>query len=556
MSQSSSQSKTGCGKPIIAILIASVTALTAIIAFLQADAAQRDDRANRDSKRYALEAFGRKVSGDARVNFDYYKAYQEWYELDLLANTATRRGEMNAARRYTTLRDKIEKLSPLLAPPYFDRAQGKVNVAKYEADTYVIEITELTEKFNAATAVKEAWDAKAGTYIVHLTLLAIALFLFGMAGLLSATAARVIFTATGILVTFVAFSWAFLVLIQPVPDLRATNAIPAYARGVGLAHQGMYKEAIAEYDRAIHAAPDYANALVDRADAYSNLGDHLAAIASYEKARALDSKSARVSGNLAWEYYLVGRFDDAIRINRAALKENPGEAWIRFNLGLALLASGKLSDASATYSETMTATANQVAEAKTAGKEPPYNLWWALDSAAIDLDNLLAVIESGKGEPPRAKITNVDLARPIAESLIAQLKSYAVALEYTGKPPVGSLAAKISALEFGIPEYDAKGNITDYDVNDEFEYGIDEIAAIFDYAGMKNGDQVVFKVYINSKENPSWRLIASWDLDATGSAHRLMSPGYTDTFVFDPGEYSVELYVNSQFAQRGTFRVK
>ncbi|MBI5650723.1 MAG: tetratricopeptide repeat protein [Chloroflexi bacterium] len=555
MSQSSSQ--TGCGKQIIAVLIATITALAAIIAFLQADAAQRDDRANRDSKRYALEAFGRKVSGDARVNYDYNKAYQQWYELGILADSATKRGEPDAARRYTALRDKIVKLSPLLAPPYFDRAKGDLNVAKYEAETYLVEITELTEKFKAATAVKEAWDYKANTYIIHLTLLAVALFLLGMAGLISGAAARVIFSATGIVVTFVAIGWAGILLIQPVPDLRERGAaIPAYARGIGLAHQGLHKPAIAEFDRAIQAAPDYTSALVDRADTYAELGDYAAAVPSYERARALDAKSAHIAGNLAWSYYMLGRLDNAIDLNRAALEENPNEGWIRFNLALALLASGKSSDASATYVEGMNAAANQVADAKSAGKEPPYNLWWALDTAAIDLDDLLQVIATGTGEPPRAKIANADLARPIAQSLIAQLKGLAVALEYTGKPPVGSLTAKIGAFTFGEPEYDAKGNITDYAEDTEFEYGTVEIAALFDYAGMKKGDQVIFKVYINGAEDPSWRLIVPWELDATGAAHRLMSPGYTDTFVFDPGEYAIELYINSHFAQRGKFRVK
>lgn len=51
----------------------------------------RDDQANRDNKRYALEALGRQVSGDARVNYDYNTAYQSWQELDLLATSAENR---------------------------------------------------------------------------------------------------------------------------------------------------------------------------------------------------------------------------------------------------------------------------------------------------------------------------------------------------------------------------------------------------------------------------------------------------------------------------------
>ncbi len=90
-------------KKIIAILIALVTALAAIVAFLQSDAGARDDVANRDTKNYALEALGQQVSGDARVNYDYNTAYQAWYELDLLAASAANRGDEAAADRYATL---------------------------------------------------------------------------------------------------------------------------------------------------------------------------------------------------------------------------------------------------------------------------------------------------------------------------------------------------------------------------------------------------------------------------------------------------------------------
>ena len=179
---------------IIAVLIAVVTVFATVIAFLQSDAGARDDKANRDSKRYATEAMGRKVSGDARVNYDYSTAYQTWYELDMLANSAEQRGDTAAAKRYQTLRDRMPGLSPLLAAPYFDAATGNVNIAQYEADVYLVEITTLTEKFVAATAVKEAWDYKSNTYIIHITLLAVALFLLGLSATISGPVTRWIFS--------------------------------------------------------------------------------------------------------------------------------------------------------------------------------------------------------------------------------------------------------------------------------------------------------------------------------------------------------------------------
>ena len=155
-----------------------------------------------------VEALGRQVSGDARVNYDYNTAYQSWQELDLLATSAENRGDEKAAARYSELRDSMVTLSPMLAAPYFDAEKGNVDIARYEADTYLVEITGLQERFLASSLVKDAWDGKANTYIVHLTLLAVSLFLFGMSVMVSGSTTRWIFATTGIGITLVAVIWA------------------------------------------------------------------------------------------------------------------------------------------------------------------------------------------------------------------------------------------------------------------------------------------------------------------------------------------------------------
>ena len=145
----------------------------------------------------------------------------------------------------------------------------------------------------------------------------------------------------GVAVAAVAVVWAATLWAQPVYDLRErSGAIDAYARGVGLAHQSRWQEAIAAFDQALQAAPDYANALVQRASANASLDKIEAAAADYEKARAAGDASANTTGELAWDYYLLGRFDDAVAMNRTALKASPDELWIQFDLALSLLASG------------------------------------------------------------------------------------------------------------------------------------------------------------------------------------------------------------------------
>ena len=485
-------------KRIIAILIAVVTMLIALVGYLQSDAGARDDRANRDTKRYAMEALGRRVSGDARVNYDYNSAYQAYYELDLLSVAAANVGDDVAAERYAALRDEVTTLSPMLAAPYFDPDTGALDVARYEAEVYLVEITALSERFAAASVVKDAWDSKSNTYIVHLTLLAVALFLYGLSTTVGGAATRLVFTSVGTAIALVAAVWAGATYMKPVTDLRdcraadGTPAIDAYAQGVGLAYQEQHEAAVTAFDTALGCAPDYANAWVARAESRAALGDYAAAITDYETAQKAGNKAAFVAGDLAWLYYLTGRLDEATAMNRQALAVSPDELWIQFDLGLSLLAAGDVDGARVEYQKGMDLAARAVATAKELGQEPPSHLWWSLDDAAASLDDLLLTLETGEGEPAPSAIVNPDVAADAAATLLAQLKSHAVALEFTGTPPAGALSAAVSPFTIGEPLVDDAGEVVDYNVTDVFEYGIDTISVLFDYSGMQDGQEVVF----------------------------------------------------------------
>ena len=535
-------------KRIVAVLIALLTVLAALIALLQSDASARDDRANRDTKRYATEAMGRKVSGDARVNFDYNSAYQAWYELDTLATSATNRGDDEAAQRYITQRDEMTSLSPLLAAQYFDPAEGQPDVSRYEADVYLVEITALNERFLAASVVKDGWDTKANAYVFHLTLLAVAFFLFGLSITIASSITRWIFAGVGAIAAVVVVSMAANTWLQPVFDLRESgDSINAYANGVGLAHQDRWPEAITAFDQSIQSAPAYTNALVARAQAQGQQGNHEQAIADYERARAAGNESASVAGELAWAYYLQNRFDDATAMNRTALAASPDELWIQFDLGLGLLASGQIDTAKAEYTRGMEFATKQVADARAAGNEVPSFLWWSLDDAALQIDTLMAENTDG---------TSASTQTTASGELMQQLKSLAVGLENNGKPPEGAVAGTISPFEFSAPATDEEGNVAEPLVGDIFPEGTDEVLVTFDYDAMQDGQEVFYKVYIDGEEDPSWRLIGPWDLGTSGTAEKPLSLTYSDVFVLNPGEYTVEVYVASHLAQRGSFTIE
>jgi len=542
-------------KGMLAVMIAVITTLTAIVAFLQGDAASRDDQANTESKRYALEAMGRQVSGDARVNYDYYTAYQSWYELNALALEATNNGDDSAARRYEKLRDQMVGVSPLLAPPYFDPATEQLDVARYEADTYLVEITELQEKFIAAANVKEAWDYKANTYIMYLTLLAVSIFLLGMAATIARPSTRWIFLGTGLAIASLTVLLVVGLWLQSVEDLRKQgDAIHNYALGVGMAHQGQWEQAIGFYDKAIEAAPNYVNALAYRAEAHYTLGDYEQAVTGYEAARGAGDQSAVTAGMLAYVYYLQGRFNEGVIMNQMALKAAPDELWIQYDLGLSQLAAGQIDVAKAEYAKGMQQTTRQVAEAAASGARASSDLWWSLDDAALSLDELLTTIDIGEGAPSIDKIANPDAVFEAGQVISTDLKSLSVGLEFTGKPPQGARTAKISPFQFGTPVYDDQGDVVDFEIAETFS-NVPEIAVLFDYEGMQDGQEVIFKVYINGEEDPSWRIITQWDQGASGSTEKFLSVAYSETFVFSPGYYTVEMYVDSHLAQSGNYEV-
>ncbi|MBI1878959.1 MAG: tetratricopeptide repeat protein, partial [Chloroflexi bacterium] len=331
---------------MVAILIAVVAVLAALAGYLQAGASARSAQANRDAQRFAIQAMGRNTSGQAQLGYDLYDAFHAWSQLNTLAQSA---GEDSTTRhRYEAVRDRITGLSPLLAPPYFDpTGQTWPDVSGYEADVYLVEATALTERFTASAQVGNAWSNKANSYVAHLTLLAVTLFLYGLSTTISGRV-RWLFVIAGMAITGVTLLWLLLVVIWPVPVL-ADEALVAYARGVGLAYRGKFDEATAAFDQALVAAPDYANAFYERGNAHFDRGDYQAAAADYEAAQAAGRDDANVAGNLGWTYYLLGRFDDAIEMDRHALEMDADLVGAHFNLGLALLAAGQIEAGQAEY---------------------------------------------------------------------------------------------------------------------------------------------------------------------------------------------------------------
>lgn len=545
-------------KKLLAILIAVITVIATGVAFLQSDAGNRDDRAGRDATRFAIELVGRRISGETQVNFDYDEAYQKYMEMDALALAADNRGDTRASQRYELLKKSFLKLSPIMQPPYFDPATESVDYSRYVADVYLTDVIRMNEQYTAAATVKDGWDTKANTYIVHLTILAVALFLLGLSATIELSTPRIIFTVAGIGMALVASVWAFSTYSEPIFDLREhPAAIEAFVQGSILADGNQPEAAIQAFNTAITTIPDYGAAYVRRSGVYQTMGDYEAAIADLKQARSLNIETANVVGEQAWLEYLVGRFDESIATGRTALEQFPAsqELWIRFDLALALLAKGEIEAAKAEYQQGMTIASDAVADAQSRNEQLSSGLWWSLTASSDDVVELESTAKTGEGSPPAATLQNTDGIIQAAPDLIDGLRNLAVSLEFYGRPPGEPITATIENLEFAKPLYAADNTFLEHQVAEEFAYGVNEMDALFDYSDMKDGQELLIKVYINGEEDASWRKLVTWESGAEGAYSIPLAIAYSDTFVLTPGNYFVEIYIDGQVAAEGNFYV-
>ncbi len=566
---------------LTAILIAAVTIVAATAAFLQTDASNHASVANRDAQNYSLEALGLRTAGQAEVDYGWYAATHTWFELDTLVRTAEQDGNNPAAKRYRDVRDRITNLSPLLQSPYFDREGSSYpDLSGYETDRFLVEATELSEQNTNAARLSNDWDGRANNYILHLTLLAVALALLGLSAT-RATWTRKLFVTAGSLIVLVTVCWMAVVAIGDIEE-TPDEAMDAFARGYGLAWRYQPQEAIEEFDEALAADPSYANAYYERGNAHLNLAfgdagldpeaaqDELTNGAEdLESARGAGKNDKNVNWNLGFVYYLTGDFEKAIAADERALEEDPTLFPVACNLGLTHLAAGDIEEAREQYAAALATVIDEVTVAKRADREPPSSLWLYLDLCASDLDSLRARLaldpRPWTQAPLRDAISDSDDLRREVDRLLVEIKDHLVALEYTGEPPGAPTTAETAPFQFGVARTDANGDpvvdrhglpFFDPDPDATFPSGTDEVNVLFDYEDTVDGQKEAWKIYIDGEEEPALRIHADWSLGATGSAVLPISYTFSNAFVLQSGEYSVELYLDHRLVRRGGFTIE
>lgn len=545
---------------LVAFLIATVTVLAAVITFLHTYSSGRSNLANRSSTQSVIQAMQVRTTGETEASQQWQGAYQTWYELHLQALAADLAGDAAAAERYRTVRDHIAGLSPMLSSKYFDADSGNTpDYSGFQADNYIVESTRLTEKFAAYKEIGDTWDDRANTFVVHLTLLAVGLALFGLSTTIQGFM-RTVFQGLGSALALIVSLWALAVMLTPLPTLPEA-AIAAYSEGVGLAWRGDYQGAIQKFDAALAEKPGYANALYERGNSYFSLSDYPAALRDYEASVAAGREDTNAGWNLGWSYYVLGRFEDAIRVDRAVLEKDPSLVAVRFNLALALMVNGQFKESEQEYQAGVRQSIDEMSSAQQANAQPPSSFWYYLDASADDIDNLLGEM-SGRPNPWGQAPVNTSISadhiqlRALADRMYYLLKDTTVALEFTGQPSPQTARGVATAFTFGHEQLDDKGEFVQYDTATSFDYGMNEVLVLFDFSGMKKGALEVWKVYRDGVEDPTLRVVGNWKLEEAGSAAKPISYSYSDLFIFTPGLYTVELYVDAHLIGRGSFTVE
>lgn len=235
--------------------------------------------------------------------------------------------------------------------------------------------TYLEAKSDAYNDVSGQWNRIVDSYTAILTMLAVALFLFGSAYVLYGRN-RVLFSSVGAGLVAVGIVWGGSLFTVNVPNTVSDAAARDYANGVVALSEASspagYHAALADFTAAIKARPDYAAAYARRAQAedgtgsqelgsglVSNVAPYWARLAAADDFQAyqLGDQTVQEVSNVGWDSYSLWLMDgtkgspplQSLQFNNMAVQLDPVDPVNWMNLAVDQLASGEYSAAMSSY---------------------------------------------------------------------------------------------------------------------------------------------------------------------------------------------------------------
>jgi tetratricopeptide (TPR) repeat protein len=537
---------------ITVTLIAIVTLLTAVAAFLQNDAANRQSSAARDVQRYAASQLSAALQSQQAQNFDI-DVQRNWlnlaYERSLLLDSS--------AAADTTRADQLAELmrltagfSPMLQVPYLSNPiTGSIDLPRYYADQEY-EPTYWQQRREAASLINDAWNSKSATYVTVLTLFAVALFLFGIAATIGGRL-RGAFVVLGVIIAIGGTTWMISIYLAPV-KLRPDQAMQAMVRGHDDVYRAeilhnwreeaealkYYQSGIAQLDEALKIDPEYPAALGERASAYLQAGeqrlwDHEDAspflrysIDDYRAAIEQGDDSINTLWNLGWAYFLLGDQPASLEYTDRALEKAPQQIGLYLNKALALRALGKVDDAFATVQEAY----------QRATEQPTSSSTFYFHASIFDITQQLRAFP------------NADL-----QKLLKDVKEKYVSLRYLKGQPVKPTGCQITAVAF-YKELNTNNELADE--AEKFPASTEAVYMGFDYTGMPTNGEIEAVVYFFDREDETLTVQEKLDLQANGAGYIRITSPFIKAGGLASGSYRVDIHIDGEYLASGEFTVE
>jgi tetratricopeptide (TPR) repeat protein len=190
---------------------------------------------------------------------------------------------------------------------------------------------------------------------------------------------------------------------------RSSAEVKTYfENGVKLSDQGMYAEAIEEFNKALEKVPNQPLIIARVGEAYLKLGKNEEALANYKKAIELDPRDPSLYTNMGVALVKMGKTAESQEAFKKAASMNPAAAAQNFYyLGVTMVNSGKMAEAAEVFKQSIAADPNFA--------EAYYRLGIALsgnpETIPAAIEALKKYVEIGK------KPDQVDAAKQIITAL-------------------------------------------------------------------------------------------------------------------------------------------
>jgi len=540
----------------VAIIIAFATLIAALAGFLQADASNQAGDRRDQAEQLSLKAMASAQSAqeDAQVNLQTFERYAEQRTQSGNALLASLYAGGDQARadelrresdRWSTLASSTLKLTNIA--PTGDMGPEKDPAFPRQ---YFTNATEESLRLNAledaANEAASLIDERAAAYTAILATLAVSLYLFGLTLAVSGRRMRLGFFVVGLVLLGVGTVWMAETLLLPgvtTNDAAATEYAKARVASLTAVDSTGFQEAEKHYDTAIQLRPTFARAYAERAavifDAASPQRTGYVSIAppaALEKARAdlehalsLGLENASTMGDLGFYSFSEGiqsgdlnLLNSSITYTQRAIALDPGEPLYRYNLGVALAASGRIGDAQNAYNDAVLRTL-------------------FIDPALTQLRNVPSVEEFVVA----AALTDLEIARKYRPDLDTQLQSLKeqivgrVAAESKDPPPQSP--ATFSDLQLDVFPATAQwqGNLANYD---------------------PARDTISAQWYHQDPQGLGWAVIPEISITAaptqgTDGRYFIDAPYLSQTLpaqCLPAGQYRAEIYINGRRAAEGS----